>query len=345
MTGAWLEIDGSSGEGGGQILRTALGLSLCTGRPVRFTRIRAGRSRPGLMRQHLTAVQAAATIGEAEVTGDAVGSQEVTFKPRGLRTGAFRFSVGTAGSTTLVLQTVLPALLLAPGPTEIVLEGGTHNPSAPPFDFLERAFLPLVDRMGPRVKAVLERPGFYPAGGGRLRVTVTPAPGRALEPIRLERRGELRQLRAVARVAAIPATVGHRELAQIKKSLGLGREDLECEELDARLGPGNVVFVEAVAAEVTEVFTGFGQKGVRAETVARAVAREARRWVDAGVPVGEHLADQLIPLVALAGAGRFCTLPLSRHARTQLDLVGRFLDARIDVSEEAPDRWLVACGG
>jgi RNA 3'-terminal phosphate cyclase (ATP) len=340
----WLEIDGSSGEGGGQILRTALGLSLCTGRPVRFTRIRAGRARPGLMRQHLTAVQAAAAIGEAEVTGDAVGSGEVTFVPRGLRTGSFRFSVGTAGSTTLVLQAVLPALLLAPGPTELVLEGGTHNPSAPPFDFLERAFLPLVNRLGPTVTVALERPGFYPAGGGRLRVSVVPAPGRRLEALRLERRGELRRLRAVARVAAIPPNVGHRELAQARTILGLGREDLELEELDPRLGPGNVVCVEAEAEAVTEVFTGFGQKGVRAETVGRDVAREARRWLDAGVPVGEHLADQLVPVIALAGAGRFVTLPLSRHARTQLDLVGRFLDARLDASEVEPGRWLVACG-
>lgn len=340
----WLEIDGSSGEGGGQILRTALGLSLCTGRPVRFTRIRAGRRRPGLMRQHLTAVQAAAALGEAEVTGDALGSTEVTFRPQGLRTGSFRFSVGTAGSTTLVLQAVLPALLAAPAPTELVLEGGTHNPSAPPFDFLERAFLPLVNRLGPRVTAVLERPGFYPAGGGRLRVDVVPAPSRAIAPVRLEARGELRRLRAVARVAALPATIAHRELAQVGKILGLGREHLEVEELDPRFGPGNVVCIEAEAEAVTEVFTGFGQKGVRAETVGRDAAREARRWLDAGVPVGEHLADQLIPVIALAGAGRFVTLPLSRHARTQLDLVGRFLDARLDVSEVGPDQWLVACG-
>src|SRR4051794_32570660 len=131
-----ITIDGSAGEGGGQILRTSLALSLCSGAPVRFTKIRQGRARPGLMRQHLTAVRAAAEIGRAEVSGAEIGARELTFRPRAITPGAYRFNVGSAGSTTLVLQTVLPALLAASGPSELVLEGGTHNPGAPPFDFL-----------------------------------------------------------------------------------------------------------------------------------------------------------------------------------------------------------------
>lgn len=340
---SWLEIDGSLGEGGGQILRTGLGLSLCTGSPVKLTRIRAGRKRPGLMRQHLTAVRAATAIGVAEVTGDAVGSQELTFRPEGLRAGSYRFSVGTAGSTTLVLQAVLPALLLAPEPSELVLEGGTHNPSAPPFDFLDRVLLPLINRMGPTVTAVLERPGFFPTGGGRLKVTIKPTD--KLEPLWITKRGEVRRVVAVARVAALPPNIGHRELRQIRNSLNLGREELICEELDARYGPGNVVCVEATTEEINEVFTGFGRKGVRAETVGRAVAAEARSWLDAEVPVGIHLADQLIPLLALAGKGGFRTLPLSGHGRTQVDLVQRFLDVSIDVREETPTQWHVEVGG
>src|SRR5512147_1952671 len=153
---ATLEIDGARGEGGGQILRSSLALSLVTGTPFRIVNIRAGRKRPGLMRQHLTAVQAAVEVGQARVGGSDVGSRDLTFEPKTIRAGDYRFSVGTAGSATLVLQTVFPALALAKGPSTVTVEGGTHNPMAPPFDFLARVFLPLVGRMGPRATAVLE---------------------------------------------------------------------------------------------------------------------------------------------------------------------------------------------
>src|SRR5581483_3600182 len=152
-----LTLDGSFGEGGGQILRTALGLSLVTGTPFAIEKIRAGRQKPGLLRQHLTAVKAAAEVGRADVSGAEIGSMSLTFKPGTMQPGDYSFAVGTAGSATLVLQTVLPALLVASGPSRLSLEGGTHNPWAPPFDFLERAFLPLLARMGPRVTAALSR--------------------------------------------------------------------------------------------------------------------------------------------------------------------------------------------
>jgi RNA 3'-terminal phosphate cyclase (ATP) len=167
-------IDGSIGEGGGQILRTSLGLSMVTGKSFRIQRIRAGRDKPGLLRQHLTAVLAAASICGAEVEGASISSQELTFRPGEVRPGEYTFSVGTAGSTMLVLQAVLPALLTAGGATSLTLEGGTHNPFAPPVDFLEKAFLPLMRRMGPQVHVSVERAGFYPAGGGRVFVNVDP---------------------------------------------------------------------------------------------------------------------------------------------------------------------------
>ena len=162
-----IRIDGSFGEGGGQILRTSLSLSLATGKAFRIENIRAGRERPGLLRQHLTAVLAAAEVGGAEVNGATLGSAALTFSPDRIRPGDYRFSVGTAGSGTLVFQTVLPALMLASEPSRIVIEGGTHNSAAPPFDFLARTFLPLLERMGPKVQLQFERYGFYPAGGGR----------------------------------------------------------------------------------------------------------------------------------------------------------------------------------
>jgi len=192
-------IDGAQGEGGGQILRSALALSLVTGKPFRIRNIRARRKKPGLMRQHLTAVNAAVEVGAARVAGNAIGSTELTFEPAALCSGSYRFAVGTAGSCTLVLQTVLPALILADGPSELLLEGGTHNPAAPPFDFLAGAFLPLLSRMGPRVAAALERPGFYPAGGGRMRVRVTPA--KRLLPLHLTERGAIVARALLARIA------------------------------------------------------------------------------------------------------------------------------------------------
>src|SRR5690242_7527890 len=189
-------IDGSFGEGGGQILRTSLTLSLVTGKPLRIERIRAGRKSPGLLRQHLAAVNAAARVGYAEVEGASLGARELTFRPQTVAAGHYQFAVGTAGSATLVLQTVLPALLTADAPSTLVLEGGTHNPYAPPFDFLEKTFLPLLNRMGPRVEARLERHGFYPAGGGRFIVEITPA--QQLGRFELDDRGAITGRRARA---------------------------------------------------------------------------------------------------------------------------------------------------
>ncbi len=185
-----ITIDGSQGEGGGQVLRTSLGLSLVTGKAFRIEKIRAGREKPGLLRQHLTAVRAAAQVGGAKVSGDEIGSRTLAFEPEQVRGGEYEFAVGTAGSATLVLQTVLPALIVAGGPSRLTLKGGTHNPWSPPFDFLQKAFLPLLERMGAKVTAELIRPGFYPAGGGEFTVEIQPVPGGRLQPLDLLERGE-----------------------------------------------------------------------------------------------------------------------------------------------------------
>jgi RNA 3'-terminal phosphate cyclase (ATP) len=171
-----IELDGSVGEGGGQILRTSLALSMCTGQPVTLNNIRAKRAKPGLMRQHLTCVDAAREVSGAQVQGAELGSQSLAFEPGRVRAGDYRFNVGTAGSCTLVLQTVWPALLLAGERSTLTLQGGTHNPMAPPFHFLERSFAPLVRRLGAGVSLTLRRHGFYPAGGGEMQATVEPAP-------------------------------------------------------------------------------------------------------------------------------------------------------------------------
>jgi RNA 3'-terminal phosphate cyclase (ATP) len=333
-----LVLDGSEGEGGGQILRSALALSLVTGTPFRIDNIRAGRPRPGLMRQHLTAVEAAATVGGAEVDGAAVGSRSVFFRPGRVRGGDYHFSVGTAGSATLVLQTILPALITAAEPSTLVLEGGTHNPHSPPFDFLAAAYLPLLGRMGPRVQATLERPGFYPAGGGRLRVTVAPAA--RLTPLTLDQRGALVGRRARAVVANLPRSIADREVARLARRLAdWPRDAFSTEERAGSAGPGNVVLVELQSEQVTEVFTGFGEKNVRAETVADQVADEVRAHLASEMPVGPHLADQLVLLLALARGGSFRTCPPTLHTRTQLAVVPRFLGPVVHGIEEASGRW------
>lgn len=337
--GASLVLDGSRGEGGGQILRTALGLSIATGRPFRIEKIRAGRSKPGLLRQHLTAVRAAKEIGDAVVEGDALGSKTLSFTPRGLRPGNHRFDIGSAGSVTLVLQTILPALLHADAPSTITLEGGTHNPSSPPFPFLRDAFAPLLARMGVRLDLELDTAGFYPAGGGRMRATVHPR--RDLEPLVLLERGAV--LQRFVRVIAhrIPEHVARREIDTLA-SLGWEDADTEIEEVRSP-GAGNVLVATARCAHITEVFTGFGERGTRAEDVARRVAKEAQAWLDADVPVFEHLADQLIlPMALSSGASAFRTVAPSMHLTTQLETVRLFLDREFTATDEGRGVYRVA---
>jgi RNA 3'-terminal phosphate cyclase (ATP) len=339
-------LDGSIGEGGGQILRTALGLSLVTGTPFRIERIRAGRSKPGLLRQHLTAVQAATAVGSATAEGDALSSQTLTFTPGAVKPGEYKFAVGTAGSTTLVLQTILPALMTASGPSRVVIEGGTHNPSAPPFDFLARVFLPVVTRMGPRIEAVLERPGFYPAGGGRIVITIEPAPSQRLAPLVLDARGDILTRRVVAIVANLDPHIGQRELQAARERLGWedGVAKFEMRMMDQSNGPGNVLLIEVGCEHVTEVFTEFGERGIRAEQVAHKAVRDVRRYLAANVPVGSHLADQLLVPMAMAGAGSFRTTGLTPHARTNIEVVQRFLDVAIEASDEDGDAVNVRIG-
>jgi RNA 3'-terminal phosphate cyclase (ATP) len=325
-------IDGSHNEGGGQILRTALTLGLATGKPFRIEKIRAGRKRPGLLRQHLTAVQAAAQIGHAEVEGDQINSQELIFSPREIVPGEYRFSIGTAGSTTLVLQTLLPVLVLASKPSILTIDGGTHNPAAPPYDFLEKVFVPLLNRLGSRVTTELIAPGFFPAGGGTIRVTIEPA--LEFKKLELKSRGESRGRMARAVVSNLPRTIADRELAVVAEKLSWEPAALTVEDWPSR-GPGNVLLLEVASENVTEVFTGFGERNLRSEAVAENAASQARRYLAAGVAVGEHLADQLLLPLALTKGGVFTTLPLSRHSQTNIETIGRFLSAQIQVSKDS----------
>lgn len=324
-------IDGSQGEGGGHILRSSLALSLVTGKPFRIVNIRANRSKPGLMRQHLTAVEAAVTVGKAEAAGASIGSKELTFTPTGLVAGQHHFSVGTAGSATLVLQTVLPALLLAREPSTLTLEGGTHNSWAPPFDFLKKAFMPLINRMGPKVSVTLERHGFYPAGGGRFQVQIEPVA--RLLPIEIIDRGAIHNWSARALLSALPRHIAERELNIIRQKLKWDDAVFLIEDIPNQRGPGNVVLIEIESEQITEVFTGFGAVNVRAEAVAERAADEALRYIRSDVPVGEYLADQLLLPLALAGGGSFRTFPLTPHSLTNINVIRQFLDVEVNIRE------------
>lgn len=316
-----LQLDGAQGEGGGQILRTALTLSMITGQHFRIVNIRARRRKPGLLRQHLTAVKAAAQICGAEVSGAEPGSAALTFTPGDIKGGGYRFAIGTAGSCTLVLQTVLPALWFADAPSRVSVSGGTHNPAAPPADFLIRAWMPLMHRMGVEMKIELVRHGFYPAGGGEVSASVTPV--QRLEPLELTQRGERTGARATAILAGVPGNVAKRELARLRAEFGQIEADIR--SLPASEGPGNALLLELCHEQVNEVVTGFGQRGIPAESVAGRVAAEARRYDRSTGCVGEYLADQLALPFALAGGGRFTTSEVSSHLRTNLDVIERFL--------------------
>jgi len=334
-----ISIDGSYGEGGGQIIRTSLALSLITGRAFRAYNVRARRSKPGLQRQHLTAVTSAAAVGRAKVEGASVGATEFNFVPGEVSPGEYRFSVGTAGSTMLVLQAVLPPLMIAGAPSLLLFEGGTHNVHAPPFEFIQKTFLPLVGRMGPTVTAELQRYGFYPPGGGRFSVYVEPAAN--LRRLDLVERGAVLSQRARALCVNLPAGIGERELAVVSEQLGWMPDQLYLEESDNAVSPGNVLSVEVESESLTEVFTGMGQRGVRAEQVAAEVVKEVRRYMEIGAPVGEHLADQLLIPLALAGGGSYTTGPPSLHTTTNIEVVKKFLPVEIKTTQLTEDVWKV----
>lgn len=330
-------LDGARGEGGGQVLRTALTLAAVTGVPIRVEHVRAGRHKGGLLRQHLACVRAIATLSDAEVRGDELGSTTLELYPQRVRGGrAYTFSIGSAGSTLLLLQTVLPALLRAEAPTEVILEGGTHNPLAPTYEFVERAYLPLLRRMGGDVTTSLERPGFAPAGGGRVRLEVTPG---QLRPLSLLARGEHRSTTATALVSALPGDVAQRELARVAQRLRALAPTCHQRSVRAPMAPGNALTVALEFEHVTEVITTLGERGLPAETVADRACDAVRAYLESAAVVGEYLADQLILPLALAGGGEFVTAELSSHAATQADLVPEFLD--VEVSQRAAGPGLV----
>ncbi|MFT3695389.1 MAG: RNA 3'-terminal phosphate cyclase [Kofleriaceae bacterium] len=326
-----VDIDGSLGEGGGQVLRTSLALAIITKRKLRMKRIRAGRKKPGLQHQHLACVKAAVRLSNGRATAPggaelAVNGQELEFIPGDGISPVIEIDIGTAGSTTLLIQTVLVPALVSGLEHKLIVVGGTHNPMAPPFEFLDRVFAPHLREMGANVTFTLERHGFLPKGGGRIVVDVKPS---KLAPIDIVDAGEVVAKRAWAMVAGLPRHIAEREIACAHERLD--KPETEIREF-AKDGPHNLFMAEVeLASGARELATSHGKKGYPAEDVADDALDEIEDFLDAAVPVGEHLADQLLLPMAIAGGGKFRTDDLSLHATTNMDTIKAFLDVDFEI--------------
>jgi len=335
-------IDGSHGEGGGQILRTSLSLAALTGRPVEIVRIRAGRSRPGLQPQHLASVRAAADLCAAQLEGAEIGSGRLRFAPQSPPApGAYHFAIGTVGAAPLVLQTVLLPLALAPGPSRVTITGGTHVSHAPTADYGERVYLPTLERHGLGASTRSPRAGFFPKGGGVMQAEI--AGGAAPLPVTLMERGDLRALTALVVTAGLPPAVAERGIAAVRQELGHlpGELSVETREVPAA-SPGAAVLLVADCQSGLAGFSAIGERGKRMETVAEQACRAFREWWETGAACEEHLADQLVlPMALTSGESRWTTSRVTEHLRTVLWVVPRFLPLEASLTESPDGSGLV----
>ena len=335
----FIEIDGSQGEGGGQILRTSLSLAACYGKPIHIRHIRQGRKKPGLMRQHLACVNAIKKVCNAKVKGASIGSTEIEFIPDKIQAGDFHFAIGSAGSSTLVFQTVLPALLLADKPSTLVLEGGTHNPMAPSYDFIKHAFLPVLKQMGIECSIEIERYGFYPVGAGKWTINITPP--KQYIPIIIDQRGRLLASHAQCIGAGIPEHVVEREKKQLLAKLNWPEQSIETKKVNA-LGSGNIVSLRLSYPKVTEVVESIGAVGISSERVANKAVELLQHYQKTSAPVGQFLADQLLLPMAITAGGSFVTGSLSEHCRTNIAVIQQLTDRVIKAKEiEAKRKWKI----
>jgi RNA 3'-terminal phosphate cyclase (ATP) len=337
-----VNIDGSFGEGGGQVLRTSLALSAITGQPLHIYDIRAARSKPGLQAQHLTSVRAAAAICGAELEGAAMGSQSLVFRPtHPPQAGEYVFDVteargsGSAGATTLILQTMLLPLALAtpPGESQVTIRGGTHAPFSPPFPYIHHIYLPTLWRMGVRAQVELRRYGWYPAGGGEITLKVQ-SNGGTLRPITLTERGQLRHVRGTAAVSNLPSHIAQRmanRATNVLKDAGI-QSHVEAAHVEAT-GPGAGIFLIAEYEHGTSGFAAYGRKGLPSERVADSACHDLIAHHRSGAATDMHLADQLVLPAALAkDSSRWTTCRITQHLLTNTWVVRQFLDILVSIT-------------
>jgi RNA 3'-terminal phosphate cyclase (ATP) len=322
-----IQIDGT--QGGGQMLRSALTLAMVTGQPFRMTNIRGQRSKPGLMRQHLTCVKAACEVSGGIADGAEIGSTELVFRAGKLRGSSYHFAIGTAGSTTLLLQTLLPALLFADTPSTLRLEGGTHNPMAPPFEFINRVYLPALRRMGVVADVALIESGFAPAGGGVIECNIQPC--KQLSNITLHDRGELKSLSLQCVIRNLNQNIAERMI-----KAALKQQTCDDAKIDLREpGPGRGVccLYEAIFENSEELASACGEMHLTSEKIGLRVGKSVKHFLSSGAAVGRHLADQLLLPIALAGGGSFTTMIPDDHVTTNLEVIEKFLPVKSSIED------------
>ncbi len=345
-----VEIDGSYGEGGGQVLRTALSWSTLLTTPLRMYNIRAGRKKPGLAAQHMTCVRALAQICDAEVSGCEFGSQQLIFRPGLIRGGQFCFDVAdirpSAGSTSLILQAVLPVLLHAPAPSEIVIRGGTNVAWSPTFEYLQYVFRPAIAKLGACVHIDRTVGGWYPRGGGEIVVRVAPLAS-SLKPLNMVHRGEVQRLVVVSTVSqGLPRHILQRQIQGVCKELGEVPVEIEPVFLTPPGGPGTAVLVAGEFANGIGGCSALGRKGLPAEKVGAAAGRDFCQFLDSDAAVDEHLTDQLLLYLALGdGTSEFATPQITEHLRTVAWAIRQFWPVPIEFNEGENDVHLVRVEG
>lgn len=333
-----IAIDGSRGEGGGQILRTALSLSCLFREPFRIYNVRKGRPKPGLMPQHLAAVEAARRISAGQVSGDRPGSAELVFSPGAVAGGEIVLDIGTAGSTVLVLQTIVPALLIASGESEVVLSGGTHVPFSPSYHYAAGVFAPALRRLGLDIRLSIESYGFYPRGGGRIRARLLPAV--AIAPLRAVERGRLLAVTGESGVGNLPAAIAERQkdaaLAKVRPAIRDSGVAADVRTVSVPSpGQGTFLFLAAESEGAVAGFCALGARGKRAERVGEEAANAFLDHDATGAALDPHLADQLVPYLAMSGGESvFTTSRVTPHLLTNLWAVGLFRPFRCDVEGE-----------
>lgn len=328
-----IEIDGSFGEGGGQILRSSLSLSCITGKPVRIFNIRKGRPKPGLMPQHLASVTALARVSGAETRGAESGSREIFFAPGPAKAGEYFFEIGTAGSVALLLQCLLPPLLFADGPSRVVLTGGTHVPFSPPFDYLLEVFFPWLERIGARVSCEIERYGFYPQGGGKVAARI--APCGEIRGIDLRGKGAVLSVTGRSCAANLPPSIAERQRDAAAKLLASRSPRIETAAVPAP-GKGTFLFLKVETGAGPAGFSALGAIGKRAEEVGQDAAREALAYIDSPAALDPRLADQLVLYLALSKEpSMFTTSKVTNHLVTHLHVVRRMLGTRAEIEGSA----------
>jgi len=339
-----IDVDGSFGEGGGQIVRSSLTLAAVLGVPVRIFNIRARRPRPGLGNQHRAAARAVAKVCRGRLEGAKKGSKELVFEPGEIRAGHYSREIGTAGSTTLILQTVLPVLAAAERESAITIYGGTHNPMAPPADFISECYLPAVALLGIDSSCELVRHGFYPKGGGAIKAKVEPW-DKASGPLDLTGEVDWGEPEVTILIANLPDHVAFRERDEIAERLRIDPTVVEIEPLPGEVGPGNAVMVRYRSGNLTTLITSFGEPRKRAERVAQEAAREAKNFARSRAPIDPRLADQLLLPMALGPGGSFITSEITEHTRTQAEVIRAFPDVEIDIAMLDKASWMITAPG